>query len=162
MKLINFKLYIIEKNGCKGILFLLEENKMLDIISMITTIWLTQDVMDRLDEMTKTDDSKSRSEFIERAIKFYDGYNRSTLENQYLPVAISSAVQGTVKSSEDRISKLLYKNTVELSMVMNVLSAIADVDNDTLKKLRVKCMNEVKATNGKISFEEINKYQKGS
>ena len=26
MKLINFKLYIIEKNGCKGILFLLEEN----------------------------------------------------------------------------------------------------------------------------------------
>ncbi|RHT48838.1 ribbon-helix-helix protein, CopG family, partial [Coprobacillus sp. AM29-13] len=57
--------------------------------------------MDRLDEMTKTDDSKSRSEFIERAIKFYDGYNRSTLENQYLPVAISSAVQGTVKSSED-------------------------------------------------------------
>lgn len=83
-------------------------------------------------------------------------------QNQYLPVAISSAVQGTVKSSEDRISKLLYKNTVELSMVMNVLSAIADVDNDTLKKLRVKCMNEVKATNGKISFEEINKYQKGS
>mgnify|MGYP002570220658 CR=1 FL=1 len=120
-----------------------------------TTIWLSQDVMDRLDEMTKMDDSKSRS-------KFYDGYNRSTLENQYLPVAISSAVQGTVKSSEDRISKLLYKNTVELSMVMNVLSAIADVDNDTLKKLRVKCMNEVKATNGKISFEDINKYQKGS
>ena len=98
----------------------------------------------------------------QRAIKFYDGYNRSTLENQYLSVAISSAVQGTVKSSENRISKLLYKNTVELSMVMNVLSAIADVDNDTLKKLRVKCMNEVKATNGKISFEEINKYQKGS
>ena len=128
-----------------------------------TTIWLTQDVMDRLDEMTKTDDSKSRSEFIERAIKFYDGYNRSTLENQYLPVAISSAVQGTVKSSEDRISKIAFiKNTVELSMVMNVLSAIADVDNDTLKKLRVKCMNEVKATNGKISFEDINKYQKGS
>lgn len=51
-----------------------------------TTIWLSQDVMDRLDEMTKTDDSKSRSEFIERAIKFYDGYNRSTLENQYLPL----------------------------------------------------------------------------
>ena len=45
---------------------------------------------------------------------------------------------------------------------MNVLSAIADVDNDTLKILRVKCMYEVKATNGKISFEEINKYQKGS
>ena len=106
--------------------------------------------------------AKVEVSLLKEQLNFYDGYNRSTLENQYLPVAISSAVQGTVKSSEDRISKLLYKNTVELSMVMNVLSAIADVDNDTLKKLRVKCMNEVKATNGKISFEEINKYQKGS
>ena len=90
--------------------------------------------MDRLDEMTKTDDCNSRSEFIERAIMFYDGYNRSTLENQYLPVAISSAVQGTVKSSEDRISKLLYKNTVEITMVIIVISAIDDVDNDKIKK----------------------------
>ena len=88
--------------------------------------------------------AKSRKWVYERAIKFYDGYNRSTLENQYLPVAISSAVQGTVKSSEDRISKLLYKNTVELSMVMNVLSAIADVDNDTLKKLEWNVWTKLK------------------
>ncbi len=46
-------------------------------------------------------------------------------------------------------------------MVMNVLSAIADVIM-TLLKNKSECMNEVKATNGKISFEEINKYQKGS
>ena len=65
MKLINFKLYIIEKNGCKGILFYWRK---INVNKKRTTIWLTQDVMDRLDEMTKTDDSKSRSEFIERAI----------------------------------------------------------------------------------------------
>lgn len=127
-----------------------------------TTIWLSYEVMNKLDEMSDRSNCKSRSEFIEKAIKFYDGYNRSTTENQYLPIALSSALHGIVKVSEDRLSKLLYKNTVELSMLMNIISATTDVDNDTLKKLRLKCMNEVKATNGKITFEEINKYQKGS
>ena len=97
----------------------------------------------------------------EKAIKFYDGYNRSTVENQYLPVTLSSVLSGIIKVSEDRLSKLLFKNTVELAMMMNVISATADIDMETLKKLRVKCINEVKRTNGKISFEEINKFHKG-
>ena len=125
-----------------------------------TTIWLSHDVMDQLDSMSEKDNCRSRSEYVEKAIRFYDGYNRSVSKNIYLPIALSSAIQGTVKSSEDRISKLLFKNAVELSMMMNVISAIAEVDNETLKKLRIKCINEIKATNGKISFEEINRYQK--
>lgn len=126
-----------------------------------TTIWLSPEMMNQLDEMSERNNCKSRSEFIERAIKFYDGYNRSTAENQYLPVALSSALNGIVKVSEDRLSKLLFKNTVELAMVMNVISATADIDDVTLKKLRLKCINEVKGTNGKISFEEVNRFQKG-
>ncbi len=70
-------------------------------------------------------------------------------------------LSGIIKVSEDRLSKLLFKNTVELAMMMNVISATADIDMETLKKLRVKCINEVKRTNGKISFEEINKSHKG-
>lgn len=125
-----------------------------------TTIWLSPEVMNKLDEMSAGDNCKSRSEFIEKAIKFYDGYNRSTVENQYLPIALSSALNGIVKISEDRLSKLLFKNTVELAMVMNVISATAEIDDATLKKLRIKCINEVKGTNGKISFEEVNRFQK--
>ena len=70
-------------------------------------------------------------------------------------------LSGIIKVSEDRLSKLLFKNTVELAMMMNVISATADIDMETLKKLRVKCINEVKRTYGKISFEEINKSHKG-
>lgn len=126
-----------------------------------TTIWLSQEIMNQLDEMSERNNCKSRSEFIERAIKFYDGYNRSTVENQYLPVALSSALNGIVKVTEDRLSKLLFKNAVEIAMMMNVISATADIDDETLKKLRIKCINEVKGTNGKINFEEVNRFQKG-
>lgn len=127
-----------------------------------TTIWLSSETMNQLDEMSERNNCKSRSEFIERAIQFYDGYNRSTVENRYLPVALSSALNGIVKVSEDRLSKLLFKNAVELAMMMNVISATAEIDDTTLKKLRLKCINEVKTTNGKISFEDINKFQNSS
>ena len=94
------------------------------------------------------------------AMEFYSGYCMTSQKSGYLPIVLSSTMNGIVKLSEDRLSKLLYKNTVELSMLMNIISATTDIDNETLKKLRLKCMNEVKATNGKITFGNINKYQK--
>lgn len=126
-----------------------------------TTIWISQQVMKELDNMSQRADCRSRSEFIEKAIKFYDGYIRSTVENQYLPVALSSAMNGIIHTSEDRIAKVLYKNTVELSMLMNILAATAEIDEETLKKLRKKCIREVNGTRGQIHFEDAYNYQKG-
>lgn len=125
-----------------------------------TTIWLSQNVMKELDNMSQRADCRSRSEFIEKAIRFYDGYIRSTDENQYLPIALSSAINGIIHTSEDRIAKLLYKNTVELSMLMNILAATAEIDEETLKKLRKKCAREVNGTRGQIQFEDAYRYQK--
>ena len=140
-----------------GLAFLLEEwmEK-----KQRTTIWLSQNVMNELDQMSERADCRSRSEFIEKAIKFYDGYIRSADENQYLPIALSSAMNGIIHTSEDRIAKVLYKNTVELSMLMNILAATAEVDEDTLKKLRKKCAKEVNGTRGQITFEDAYRYQK--
>lgn len=125
-----------------------------------TTIWLSPHIMNSLDDMKSKANCKSRSEFIENAIKFYSEYNDTMNKGQYLPLSISSAMSGIIKVSEDRIAKLLFKNTVELSMIMNVLSATVDIENETLKKLRIKCIREINGTNGKLDFEAINKYQK--
>ena len=123
-----------------------------------TTIWLSPEVFQSLDVIAERNNCKSRSELIEKAIKFYDGYTRSN-ENEYLPIALSSALSGIVKTSEDRIARVLFKNAVELAMMMNVLSATAEIDNETLRKLRTKCIKDVKGTLGKISFEDVYKYQ---
>lgn len=124
-----------------------------------TTIWLSPTTFKSLDEMVKRGNCRSRSELIEKSLKFYDGYLRSTQENEYLPIALSSALSGIVKSSEDRIARVLFKNAVEIAMMMNVLSATAEIDEVTLKKLRAKCVKDVKGTLGKINFEDIYKYQ---
>lgn len=123
-----------------------------------TTIWLSPEVFQSLDVIAERNNCKSRSELIEKAIKFYDGYTRSN-ENEYLPIALSSALSGIVKTSEDHIARVLFKNAVELAMMMNVLSATAEIDNETLRKLRTKCIKDVKGTLGKINFEDVYKYQ---
>lgn len=64
-----------------------------------------------------------------------------------------------MKTSEDRIARVLFKNTVETAMMMNVLSATAEIDEATLRKLRAKCIKDVKGTIGKINFEDVYKYQ---
>lgn len=124
-----------------------------------TTIWLSPETFASLDEMVTRGNCRSRSELIEKALKFYDGYLRSTQENEFLPIALSSAMSGIVKTSEDRLAKVMFKNTVEIAMMMNVLSATAEIDESTLKKLRAKCIKDVKGTLGKINFEDIYKYQ---
>lgn len=96
-----------------------------------TTIWLTEETMQVLDDMVVRNNCKNRSELIEKALIFYEGYVRSTQENEYLPVALSSAFSGIMKASEDRISRVLFKNAVELAIMMNVLSATAEIDENT-------------------------------
>ena len=46
-------------------------------------------------------------------------------------------------------------------MMMHVTAANFRVDEDTLSRLRGKCVAEVKRLNGSISFEDAVRYQKG-
>ena len=60
----------------------------------------------------------------------------------------------------DRIGRLLFKLTVEESMLMHIIASDTDVDAPTLDRLRGRCVQDVKRTNGGLSFKEILKFQK--
>lgn len=120
---------------------------------------LSQTQLRKLEGYVKLANASSRNQFILDSIEFYGGYVSSE-KNKFLPTAIASAMVGIVDNSEDRISRIIFKNTVELAMVMNILAAVAEVDEDRLRSLRAKCVKDVKGTIGKINFEEIYRYQK--
>lgn len=120
---------------------------------------LSQTQLRKLEGYVKLANASSRNQFILDAIEFYGGYVSSE-KNKFLPTAIASAMVGIVDNSEDRISRIIFKNTVELAMVMNILAAVAEVDEDRLRSLRAKCVKDVKGTIGKVNFDEIYKYQK--
>jgi hypothetical protein len=119
---------------------------------------LSKKKIKQMDHFVELAGGGSRNSFIEEAIDFYAGYVVAN-KNRYLPIAVSSTLESIVKLSEDRIARLLFKNTVELAMTMHVVAANFEIDKETLHKLRKQCIGEVKATIGKINFEKIYNYQ---
>ncbi len=115
----------------------------------------------RLNELTlwkiecwyQKDDCQSRNEFVEKAVNFYADY-LAGLENNVLPAAIQSAIDGRLGMFEDRMSKLLYKLAVEMDMGMNAVLDCVQVDDDYLRKLRSDSVKSVRATNGLLTFEQ--------
>ena len=97
---------------------------------------------------------QSQNEFVENAICFYSDYIMTREVTNYLAPMLVDALQATVKNSENRIARLMFKETVELSMMMHVLAMGLEVNTDQLDQLRWQCVQEVKKTNGSIIFKE--------
>ncbi len=112
-------------------------------------------------EMCPRDNCKTQNKFIEKAIRFYAGYISGQEATSYLPAALVSVLRGTVQDTENRICRLLFKQAVELDMVMNVLAAGMEISDDALHSLRGRCVQNVKKTNGSVTLDSAVEYQKG-
>lgn len=123
-------------------------------------LWVYPSTLEEVDRFQGQDNCKTRSEFIEKAVQFYCGYLKTEEKNVYLPVAVSSAIEGRLGGAENRISRLLFKLAVETSIMMNILAGKLEVDDVDLEKLRGKCIEEVKRSNGSITFDEVLRYQR--
>jgi len=126
-----------------------------------TAVWLYPETMKRMDEMLEKDNVKNRSEFIEKALQFYMNYLNSEGSTEYLSKVIVAAMQGLLRETESRHSGNLFRLSVEMSMMMNILAAGLEISDEVLRKPRGRCVNEVKKTKGKISIEEALKFQHG-
>ena len=104
---------------------------------------------------------RSKNEFVEEALRFYCGYLSANNALEILPPIFATAIKGTIQDTENRIARLLFKQAVELDMVMNVVAAGINVDDEALKSLRARCVQEVKKTGGAITFDAAVNYQRG-
>ena len=124
-------------------------------------LWLKPSTLRLADKLFEDDNCASRSEFIEKAILFYAGYISAQDGRAYLSNVITSTLKGIVAESTNQISKMLFKQSVELAMLMNIIAATQDIDQDMLSRLRGECVKEVKRTNGNFSFKDALDWQKG-
>ena len=124
-------------------------------------VWLYPSNLEALDRGVQTGNCKSRSEFIERAVQFYAGYLSGQDASAYLPPALVAALNATMRATEDRLCRLLFKLAVEIAIVQNLIAATQDIDPVSLERLRGECVKEVKRLNGGFSFEDALTWQKG-
>ena len=126
-----------------------------------TAVWLYPETIEKMDGLLERDNCKSRSEFIDKALNFYMGYIVSEDTTGYLSKILISAMQGILKETENRNANNLFRLSVEMSMMMNILAAGLEISDEELRSLRGRCVQEVRKTRGKISMEEAVKFQQG-
>ncbi len=124
------------------------------------TVWLTDEAWGEVQKHYKKDNCSTQNEYIEKAIRFYSGYLDTEQADSYLPRVLAEVLNGKLGALGDRVGRLLFKLSVDDAVMCNLIAADMDVDLDTLKKVRARCVREVKETNGTISFEDAFKFQK--
>lgn len=118
--------------------------------------------MEIVDTLFEHDNCKSRSEFIEKAVRFYCGYllNKEHTATEFIAPQLVEMTEGIVKGTEQRLSRALFKTAVEVGVQTHMLAAMNDIDDETMIKLRAMCTDEVKRINGVINFEKAVRYQR--
>lgn len=107
----------------------------------------------RLERDYHLDGSRSKNEFVEKAITHYQDLLEAE-QNEILPAAIQSAIDGRLGMFEDRLARLLYKLAVETDMGISAVLDCIRMNSDYLRKLRSDSVKNVKATNGLLTFEQ--------
>ena len=125
-------------------------------------LYLYPDTMDIVNALYEHDNCGSKTEFIEKAVRFYCGYllNKEHTATEFIAPQLTTITEGIVRGSEQNLSRAMFKIAVELGALTHMLAAMNDVDDTTLYKLRLMCSDEVKRINGIINFEKAVRYQR--
>lgn len=121
--------------------------------------YIEEELLVQADSLLRQADVRSRNEFLNQALKFYIGYLTSEKIENYMLSTISSVMHATVKDSENRMARAMYKLAVEVSKLSHVTAYGHEVEEETLQKLQAKCSEEVKRINGAVKFEDAYHYQ---
>ena len=124
------------------------------------TIWLTDNAWELVEERYQKDNCSTKNEYIEKAIQFYSGYLDTEHAEEYLPRILSDVLEGKLGAFGKRMGHLLFKQAVDQDVMANLFASDINVSLDTLQKLRVRCVKNVKETNGEIDFQDAFRFQK--
>ena len=117
------------------------------------TVWLKPDIVQRMDGWLRADNCKSRGEFTEKALRFYMGYLATDDTSVFLSHILVDTLQGIVADSHNRLRSMIFKWCVELNMMGHTIAAHFRADPINRRELRAYAVDEVKRTNGQISFD---------
>ena len=124
-------------------------------------LWVYPDTLEKVEEIYRSDDCESKSEFIEKAIRFYIGYLQSADKKGYLPSVVTSTLKSIVAESDNRQNRMLFKLAVEIAIIQNLMASLNEIDPLSLERLRGECVQEVKRLSGGFTFEDALTWQKG-
>lgn len=123
--------------------------------------WLTPEAKTMVEEDSRADNCCSQSEFVEKAIRFYDGYLHANRASAFLPKVLLDVLEGSLGVYCGRVGKLLFNLAVEHSITNHLLAEDADMDAEMYRKCRGYSVREVTDTQGAFSFRDALRLHRG-
>ena len=124
-------------------------------------LYISEELLDQCDAAAEKSGADSRSEFICDAIMHYIAVINMTENSRVLTPALESVIGSKIALTEDRISQLLFKLTVEIAVQNHLTAGRYRYEDGYLDGLRDYCVQEVKALNGRMDLKEIQKAYEG-
>ena len=123
--------------------------------------WLRPSLVLEMEGILDEANAKSRSDFVTQAIKFYIGYLRQKKCIDFISPILAQSIKSEIGSVEQNISKMLFKLSVEQSIVNNLVAFEKEITPASMETLRTECAKEVARLGGVVSFEDAYEWQHG-
>ena len=124
-------------------------------------VYISEELLDQSDAAVEKSGADSRSEFICDAIMHYIAVINMADNSRVLTPALESVIGSKIALTEDRISQLLFKLTVEIAVQNHLTAGRYRYEDGYLDDLRNYCVEQVKALNGRMDLKEIQKAYEG-
>ena len=124
-------------------------------------LYIDRTVIQDIDSVLNRTNCLSSNEFITEAIRRYITFLKREDYSDILTPAYESAIGAKIATTENHIARVLFKQSVELAMMMHVVAGAFEIDEDNLERLRGMCVDEVSRLCGRFKFEDAVRIQKG-
>ena len=118
----------------------------------VTTVYLKKETYAKIDSIINLSECKSRNEVIEKAVDYLFGRISAETSQEFLCDVYGKQIEGYIKNLGNRLSRMQFKNAVELDMLTRLLSNDLELSKESYDKLRKKSVDSVKQTNGSINI----------
>ena len=115
---------------------------------------LKTETMQKIEQWCTASNCRSKNEFVEKAVNFYADYLALNSDNQLLPKAVLSSIEGRLGLLEKNLSAATFNHAVELDMLVGIIAQSYQFSQNDLEKRRAQSVRNVKATNGRVSLEK--------
>ena len=116
------------------------------------TAFIQPSVMKDVEINMKTINCKSKSRYVEQAVEFYNGYLHSKNNEDYVSNVIISSIDGIMKGYEDRTSRMMFKQSVEMAKIFKFLAEGFKLTDEQINSIHTECVQEVKKINGALMY----------
>ena len=121
------------------------------------SFWVEEDILKKCDANIKLSKLKNRSEFIETAVEFYNGYLHNQVNESFIGKTLMKIFQSTMDNFERRMARQMFKQAVEIAKVFWLVVRGFGLNPEDVDDLHTDCVAEVKTINGAIRFPYKNR-----